>query len=645
MLLLSEHLLAKGVQFEAARNSDDGDGQTDPNDWQHSDAQKWCRTFATNSSNFSLTEQGAMLGVKKTDNEESNLYSNNWGTSSLTSNDKMFFLSVRELTNLVGSYSKAPGLAATFVDGGPAVWWLRSPHAGSTSVAGAVDPYGIVLFGIVDAARAARPAFNLDLTSVLFTSAVVGGKPDGLNKVGDYNGNDWKLTLKDNSRNFAVTETTASGKPGDTITLKYTGSTTGTNEYISVILADENGAKYYGRVAKPSGESGTVTLTIPTGLAPGSYTLYVFSEQCNGDYKTDYASEFDPVTLTVTRDTTAPTLTPGSTIRQSETAATVQFTSSEAGSYYYAVVDSDAAEPEITTTGAGTSCASGENILSLANLSGAGAKDIYIVAKDAAGNVSEKLKIKIPAYVAPSYGISASPATLIFGSKTVGYETAPNMRTVKLTNTGNQAVTVTLPSSTNYAITAGEGFTNGTAILAADNGTATFTVQPNTGLGVKDYEETLAISGSDGASAQVALSFSVVEATYTLTVNLDGGSGSTTGGAYAEGAVINIDAGSRSNYRFDGWTSSNGGSFADASSASTTFTMPAADTTITAAWSYIGGSGSTKDHGDVNPNMTTGLPQTGDSTHTAFWGSMLLFSLAACIALTITLKRRKDPDE
>ena len=122
-----------------------------------------------------------MLGVKKTDNGESNLYSNNWGTGSLTSNDKMFFLSVRELTNYVGSYSKAPVLAATFVDGSSAVWWLRSPHAGRTSVAGAVDPYGIVLFGIVDAARAARPAFNLDLTSVLFTSAVVGGKPDGLN--------------------------------------------------------------------------------------------------------------------------------------------------------------------------------------------------------------------------------------------------------------------------------------------------------------------------------------------------------------------------------------------------------------------------------------------------------------------------------
>ena len=407
----------------------------------------------------------------------------------------------------------------------------------------------------------------------------------------------------DNSRNFAVTETTASGKPGDTITLNYTGATTGTNEYISVIIADENGAQYYGRVAQPDAESGTVNVTIPTGLTDGTYTLYVFSEQYNGgeqdDAKlTDYASAFETVALTVSSDTTAPTLTPGSATRDSETAATVKFTSSEAGSYYYAVVDSDAAEPDITTTGAGTSYDTSEQTISLNNLT-AGAKDIYIVVKDAAGNVSQQLKITIPAYIAPSYGISASPAALDFGSKTVGYTEAPAAQTVMLTNTGNQTVTVNLPAGTDYTITAGEGFANGTATLTADSGTATFTVQPNTGLGVKDYAETLTISGSNGASAQVALSFSVVEATpdtYTLTVDLNGGSGSTTGGAYAEGAVINIDAGSRSNYRFDGWTSSNGGSFADASSASTDFTMPAADTTITANWRYIGGSGSTTDY-------------------------------------------------
>ena len=45
--------------------------------------------------------------------------------------------------------------------------------------------------------------------------------------------------------------------------------------------------------------------------------------------------------------------------------------------------------------------------------------------KDAAGNVSQPLKITIPAYIAPSYGISASPAALDFGSKTAGYTEAP----------------------------------------------------------------------------------------------------------------------------------------------------------------------------------------------------------------------------
>ena len=308
----------------------------------------------------------------------------------------------------------------------------------------------------VDGEWAVRPAFNLGLNSVLFTSAAANSKQEGLNKIGDYDGNEWKLTLLDNSRNFYVTETTASGKPGDTITLNYTEATTGTNEYISVIIEQSGEMLYYGRVAQPDRASGTATLTIPADLASGSYTLNVFSEQYNGDYKTDFASEFDKVTLTVNSgDTTAPTLSSGGATRQSDTAATVKFTSDKAGKYYYAVVDSGVVEPNITTTGAGTSCASGENILSLTNLSGTSAKDIYIVVKDAAGNVSQQLKITIPAYIAPSYGISASPATLNFGSKTVGYETAPNAQTVKLTNTGNQAVTVTLPSSTNYTITVG----------------------------------------------------------------------------------------------------------------------------------------------------------------------------------------------
>ena len=197
-------------------------------------------------------------------------------------------------------------------------WWLRSPGSQAYDVA-VVDPDGSVHYSGYTIrhyrTRGVRPAFNLNLNSVLFTSAAMGGKPDGgLTAVPEYGGNEWKLTLLDNSRNFAVTETTASGDPGDTLTLHYNEATTGTNEYISVILADNSGVQYYGRVAQPTAESGTVEIKIPSDIAPGSYTLKIFSEQCNGDKKTDYASNFTDISLTVEKQADEQfTLAPGYT--------------------------------------------------------------------------------------------------------------------------------------------------------------------------------------------------------------------------------------------------------------------------------------------------------------------------------------------
>ena len=180
-------------------------------------------------------------------------------------------------------------------------WWLRSPGYSNHDAATVRGDGSVVYYGnAINNWWCVRPAFNLNLNSVLFTSAAAGGKPDGgLTAVSAYSGNEWKLTLLDSSRNFAVTETTASGDPGDTITLHYTGATAGTNEYISVILADSSGARYYGRVAQPTAESGTVEIKIPSDIAPGDYTLKVFNEQYNGDYNTDYASKFTDIALTV----------------------------------------------------------------------------------------------------------------------------------------------------------------------------------------------------------------------------------------------------------------------------------------------------------------------------------------------------------
>ena len=183
-------------------------------------------------------------------------------------------------------------------------WYLRSPGSKTFYVA-IVSSDGSVQYSGASIRkknnhRTVRPAFNLNLNSVLFASAAVGGKPDGgLTAVPEYSGNEWKLTLLDSSRSFAVTKKTAVAAPDDTVTLNYKGATTGINEYISAIIADSSGSRYYGRVAQPTAESGTVEIKIPSDLAPGDYTLKVFSEQYNGDYNTDYASNFTDIALTV----------------------------------------------------------------------------------------------------------------------------------------------------------------------------------------------------------------------------------------------------------------------------------------------------------------------------------------------------------
>ena len=180
-------------------------------------------------------------------------------------------------------------------------WWLRSPGTSAYVVAvvkgnGSVSCAGHSLGTEIGV----RPAFNLNLNSVLFASAAVGGKPDGgLTPIPEYSGNEWKLTLLDNSSNFAVTEKAVSAAPDDTVALHYTGASAWPNEYISAIIADSSGAQYYGRITRPAMGNGTVEIKIPSDLAPGDYTMKVFSEQYNGDYNTDYASNFTDIALTV----------------------------------------------------------------------------------------------------------------------------------------------------------------------------------------------------------------------------------------------------------------------------------------------------------------------------------------------------------
>ena len=311
LFLLSEDLLGSGGHGDVYDVYFDG---TSPysNAWQGSDAQGWCNTFE--SSNLDSRELAAILSTTKSDEAfTSSTHNASFAASTnILNSDQVFFLSAQEAEN--GQYGFTDEAARVANYGAYAsVWWLRSPFAKFTSSAGAVDGFGRVYDCGVGIVWAARPAFNLNLNSVLFTSAAVGGKPNGgLTAVPEYSGNEWKLTLLDSSRNFAVTEKTADGYPSDTITLNYSGATTGANEYISAIIADNNGAQYYGRITRPDMGNGTVEIKIPSDIAPGNYTLKVFSEQYNGDYKTDYASNFTDIALTVEKQVEEQfTLAPG----------------------------------------------------------------------------------------------------------------------------------------------------------------------------------------------------------------------------------------------------------------------------------------------------------------------------------------------
>ena len=304
MFLLSEYLLQSGVTFAF-----------DKNKYQGSLAQDWCKRFEANPSNFSGLERSAMLGIAKTDEATTSLFGLQFGESSLTVNDKAFFLSAEELANYVANFNFPDGMSVSYLPPYTATkgdWWLRSPaiQPGYPDVEyynGAVIESGKVVYREYVNSLASRPAFNLDSNNILFTSPAVNGKfldddyvGSELTSVGTTNNTEWKLTLKDSTRsNFKASTNVNFARPGESITIRYSGAKIGFNEYVSAMIVDENGdVLYYGRIAN-NNDRGRDTITIPSEMAPGNYTLKVFNEQCKEDYKTDYSSDFVDIPLTI----------------------------------------------------------------------------------------------------------------------------------------------------------------------------------------------------------------------------------------------------------------------------------------------------------------------------------------------------------
>ena len=226
-------------------------------------------------------------------------------TGSEVTNAVMWPLSTWETQNLNSSLRTITTSALrTF-------WWLRSPGFESDVVASAdSDGHG---GSPVDTGAneyyhgSARPAFNLNLSYVLFTSESGVSKSDTFTATSDGSGiSSWKLTLR-GSDSIDPMKTSGNtnlqtGYTVETLTITHgaADNLTGATQ-VSAMLTDSNGTVlYYGKINDDIDETSS-NVTIPEGLPAGSYSLYVFAETVNGATETDYASALgDQITITVT---------------------------------------------------------------------------------------------------------------------------------------------------------------------------------------------------------------------------------------------------------------------------------------------------------------------------------------------------------
>ena len=164
------------------------------------------------------------------------------------------------------------------------------------------------------------------------------------------------------------------------------------------------------------------TLTIRGGTAAfqsapdlGNYHCQVWAGSSEGDAatwdNTAALSSYPYVKLIASEDTIAPFLTGMGTSRTSDSTATVRFSSTEAGTYYYKYQHEGAGSAPsasyLKQYGTSASCVSGENSLSLTTLT-AGTFEIFFVTEDAAGNVSNVLTLPISEYFQAATPVSGT---------------------------------------------------------------------------------------------------------------------------------------------------------------------------------------------------------------------------------------------
>ncbi len=225
--------------------------------------------------------------------------------------DKLFCLSLAEADNSAcfpqGDASRAKTRTDYVVSLGVAEdrWYLRNADQSLYNYVRFVSKSGNLNAGSASMGKletsGVAPAFNMSVSQVLYMSAESWTTGNGLNAVPSYSGNNWSMTMRDNSRSGFTASIVSDVKiteAGKELKILYSGARSGENEYVSAMLLQNGKVIYYGHIAQDSTE-GEATLTVPQELAAGGYSLRVFSEQDNGAKATNYASEFQEFNFAV----------------------------------------------------------------------------------------------------------------------------------------------------------------------------------------------------------------------------------------------------------------------------------------------------------------------------------------------------------
>ena len=246
---------------------------------------------------------------------------------------------------------------------------------------------------------------------------------------GTLSGSKWTITLPDSIDADLLTQIGAS----DTIFMKI--------EYAGASLkqvATTNGAGYDDAGKENSWASGKIMCAI----SPGSEAQFIVTG-------IDGLTKEYTIAITRPNVSTTPVLEKVSVERTSDNAATVKFTSSMAGNYFYKVVDKGAAAPTVDTTRGGTTAVKGENTITLTNLS-TGARDIYIVVKSLSNVECDPFKIEIPAY-----GSTETPDEGDFTIRVNAPPTGGTITTNRTRANEGDEIIVTVTPKTGYQMKAG----------------------------------------------------------------------------------------------------------------------------------------------------------------------------------------------